>query len=60
MTFGAVSNRTYTLQHAERVSGGSWSKLMDFPARGATRVEAVFDPAFAPARYYRVVTPRQP
>ena len=60
LTFGAVSNRSYTVQYTDKVGDGLWSKLVDLPARGANRVEVVRDPAPSAGRYYRVATPRQP
>jgi hypothetical protein len=58
--FDAVSNKTYTVQHTDRVVGGSWSKLVDVVARTTSRTETATDAGTGTYRYYRVVTPRQP
>jgi hypothetical protein len=48
------------VQHTDRVSGGSWSKLLDVIARATNRTETATDPGADTNRFYRVVTPRQP
>jgi hypothetical protein len=58
--FGAVSNRTYTVQSADDLELGRWSKLADVLARASNHVEYLPDPGFSTNRFYRVVTPRQP
>jgi hypothetical protein len=60
LTFGATSNKTYTIQYTERVGSGSWSKLKDVGAARTNRTETVFDPAFTTNRYYRIATPFVP
>jgi hypothetical protein len=60
LEFDAVSNKTYTVQHTDRLPGGSWSKLLDVIARAANRTETATDAGAGTHRYYRVVTPRQP
>jgi hypothetical protein len=55
-----VSNKTYTVQHTDRLEGGSWSNLVDVVARATNRIETVADSAAATNRYYRLLTPRQP
>jgi hypothetical protein len=60
LTFGAISNKTYTIQYTERVGSGSWSKLKDVGAARTNRTETVFDPAFTTNRYYRIATPFVP
>ena len=57
--FQAVSNKTYTVQYANEISTGPWSKLDDLVARATNRVEMIHDYASTPQRYYRLVTPRQ-
>jgi len=60
LRFGAISNRTYTLQFSDAVGSGLWRKVGDIPARTNNRVEVVVDPSFATNRFYRVATPRLP
>jgi hypothetical protein len=62
LKFGAISNRTYTVQSAEAVEG-PWSTLADIPAAPANWEAVVplnLAPAVASNRFFRVVTPRQP
>jgi hypothetical protein len=58
--FDAISNKTYTVQHTDRVGDGSWSKLLDVIARATNRTESATDAGTGTNRYYRLVTPRQP
>ena len=60
LTFGAVSNRTYTIQYTEGVGTGQWSRLADVVARTNNRVETIFDPGYSTNRFYRVATPKVP
>jgi hypothetical protein len=57
--FGAISNRTYTVQYADDPGSLSWSNLADVVARTTNRTEMIPDTNSPPDRYYRVVTPRQ-
>ncbi len=59
LTFGAASNRTYTLQFSDQ-AGAAWSRLADVFARSNNRVETIIDSAWTSNRIYRAVTPRQP
>lgn len=59
ISFGASSNKTYSVQFTEQ-AGGPWQKLADIVARLTNRVETITDPAGQPGRFYRAVTPRQP
>ena len=60
VAFGAVSNRTYTVQFTDGLGEGAWSKLADVGARATNRVEQIQDASHGTNRFYRVVTPRQP
>jgi hypothetical protein len=60
VTFGAISNKTYSIQYSEGLAGGVWAKLKDIVAVRTNRIETVFDPNFTTNRFYRVATPRQP
>lgn len=55
--FGAISNRTYSVQFSDQ-PGGPWTTLADLPARATNRVELLPDPGCATNRFYRVQTPR--
>jgi hypothetical protein len=58
--FGAISNRTYTLQYTDALGTALWSNLTDVVARATNRTEVITDPDFRTNRFYRVATPRQP
>ncbi|MBL9127513.1 MAG: lamin tail domain-containing protein, partial [Verrucomicrobiales bacterium] len=55
-------NRTYTIQVAEsiRADGPVWTRLMDVAAEPGTRTVELKPPGGDTARWYRLVTPRQP
>ncbi len=57
VAFGAVSNRTYTLQFADQPSG-AWRRFADVIARPTNRVEIISSPAATAGRFFRAVTPR--
>ncbi|MEY2409104.1 MAG: hypothetical protein QOF48_1774, partial [Verrucomicrobiota bacterium] len=59
LSFGAISNRTYTITSSDAL-GGPWFKLTDVFARSNNHVESIFDPTPGTNRFYRVATPRQP
>ena len=58
ISFGAVSNKTYSIQYTD-VLGSGWLKVADVIARPVNRVET-FTNAPAAQRFYRAVTPQQP
>jgi hypothetical protein len=58
LTFGAVSNKTYTIQFSGSVSG-PWSRLVDIVARATNRTEVIVDSTAPTNRFYRAVTPQQ-
>jgi len=60
LTFGAISNRTYSVQYIDDLGSTAWFKLTHVPARASNRVETLVDPGFSTNRAYRLVTPRQP
>jgi hypothetical protein len=60
LSFGATSNKTYSVQYADQPSGGAWSKVADLFARTNNHVETVIDLNWTTNRFYRAVTPRQP
>ena len=59
--FGAVSNKTYSvLFQAPLAPQGAWAKLADVASAPTNRTMRVADPSpAAPARFYRLVTPRK-
>ena len=58
--FGAISNKTYSvLYQAGLSSQAPWNKLADVASALTNRTVRVPDPSpIAPARFYRLVTPR--
>ena len=60
VSFGAISNRTYTIQFTDALGSGPWINLGDVPARATNRVETINDASFTTSRYYRIATPQQP
>ena len=60
LEFDAVSNKTYTVQYSDRVSGGVWTKLADFVGRDNNRIETATDSGAGTNRFYGILTPRQP
>jgi hypothetical protein len=60
ISFGAQSNKTYTVEYRDALNTGAWTKLADVLARANNRVETIADPTANTNRFYRVVTPRQP
>jgi len=60
VSFGAMSNRTYTVQFTDDLGLGLWSKLADVLALPNNRVETIPDPSYTSNRFYRAVTPRVP
>lgn len=64
LSFAAKSNKTYSVFYTEALDEPAaatvWTKLLDVPARAASRTETVMDPGFSPTRFYRLATPRQP
>lgn len=60
LSFGAISNRTYSVQYSDVVGGGVWFKLGDFAARTNNRVETIINAAYVTNRVYRLATPQQP
>jgi hypothetical protein len=59
VTFGAISNRTYTLEYRDRLNQ-PWSHLTDVLARPTNAIETILDSTWTTNRFYRVLTPRQP
>ena len=60
LSFGAVSNKTYTVQYNDALNFGLWLKLADVAARATNHTEVIIDPGYSTNRFYRVATPRQP
>jgi hypothetical protein len=58
--FGAVSNKTYSIEYRGGLSSGAWTNLADLPARPLNRLEILSDPGFVTNRFYRVKTPARP
>ena len=60
LMFGALSNKTYTVQFTETLGSGPWTRLIDIAARPTNRIEIIVDPVAAAHRTYRIATPQQP
>jgi hypothetical protein len=60
LTFGAISNRTYSIQYSDVLGSGLWFKLADAVAHATNHVESIVDPSSQTNRIYRLVTPQQP
>lgn len=62
VSFGAISNRTYSVLYANSPDTPAlqWSKLADVVARNTNHVESIADPGWGTNRFYRVVTPFRP
>ena len=58
--FGAISNKTYTIEFTSSVGSGLWTKLADVPPQPVNRAEVIRDPTATSNRFYRVVTPEHP
>jgi hypothetical protein len=58
ITWGAVSNRSYTVQYCDDVASQTWNRLAHVVARSTDWTATVNDPAPATYRYYRLITPK--
>jgi hypothetical protein len=59
VSFTARANKTYTVLYKDSLNA-PWSRLADVVAQGADHTETIPDTSGSLARYYSVVTPRQP
>jgi len=59
LSFGAVSNKSYSVQYKSSLADTAWSKLADIDPRSSNWTATVLDPGTNTTRYYRIVTPRQ-
>jgi Bacterial TSP3 repeat len=60
ISVAAVANKTYSVQYADDLTSGQWSKLGDIVAKPSDRVEQLTDTQWTSTRFYRVVLPGQP
>lgn len=60
ISFGAVSNRSYTVQYADGIDNPSWTVLQNVLARPVDWTPTVYDAEAGPRRFYRLITPAQP
>ena len=58
--FGAVSNRSYTVQYSDSLTPAAWQRLSDFGPRVTNWTATAIDPDSPPKRFYRLVTPALP
>jgi hypothetical protein len=59
LAFGAVSNRTYSVEYTDALGASPWLRLTNVLARPTSHVETVFDAGFTNNRAYRLVTPHR-
>jgi hypothetical protein len=61
LSFIATAGRSYSILSRENATTGNWTKLTDVPAQTTNRLVgiAVPQPADAPIKFYRLVTPPQ-
>ena len=59
LKFGALSNKTYTVEFTDNLESNPWTKLIDISTRSTNRVETIVDPNARSSRYYRLATPRK-
>jgi hypothetical protein len=57
--FGAISNKTYTVESRDSLSDITWERVVDVPAVATNRLIEINDHVRA-QRFYRVVSPRKP
>jgi CotH kinase protein/Lamin Tail Domain/Bacterial TSP3 repeat len=60
LSFGAISNRTYSIQFKDALEAATWSKLTDVPARTNNYSATIPDANYTTNRFYRIATPQQP
>jgi hypothetical protein len=62
VSFVAVSNRTYTVEHRDSLLPGAWNRLADVTVAPTNRMMTLIDspPPSINKRYYRLATPRVP
>jgi hypothetical protein len=56
-SFGAVSNKTYTVQYRNSLSTGAWLQLQAIPAAAFDRLLNITNAPGTATRFYQVVTP---
>jgi hypothetical protein len=60
VTFFARSNKTYTLQFRDELTGLGWQRFTNVTARTTNFNHTITDSNAMPKRFYRLVTPYQP
>jgi hypothetical protein len=62
VSFIAVSNRTYTVEHRDSLIPGAWNRLGDVSTATTNRLIELVDspPVAITKRFYRLATPRMP
>jgi hypothetical protein len=56
--FSAMAGKTYSVQYKNDLGAIDWTRLLNVGARPTNSVQVITDPAPAPNRFYRLVTPR--
>ena len=57
LRFGAISNRTYTVQYSDGLAATNWLRLVDVLARTTNHLQTIVDAAPGTNRSYRITTP---
>jgi hypothetical protein len=58
LSFDAIAARAYSIQSSEELRPGTWSTVLQFPARTTNWSPFLFDPAPSPQRrFYRIGSP---
>jgi hypothetical protein len=60
MQFQAMSNKTYTVQQINSLSGTNWQSLARIVSRRTNHTEILADPNATGNRFYRIITPALP
>lgn len=60
LTFLAQSNKTYSIQFRDDLTGAMWQRLTNVTSRLTNYTHEIPDPSATTNRFYRVVTPYQP
>lgn len=60
ITFLARSNKTYTVQFRDDLTGSAWQRLTNVTAHATNVNHTITDSNAVPMRFYRLITPYQP
>ena len=57
LEFGAISNRSYTIDFRNTFDSGTWTNLYDVPAATSNRIIRFTNTVTTPKRFYRIQIP---